>query len=94
MDTNNYISVSDLYRLSVLDLLRIIPKHIEHDGRFRGFFDPADAAEILEAYDSGRLRVVARDFASSINRVKDRIFEMERARLIDGAKYHATPSHR
>jgi hypothetical protein len=80
--------VSDIKKLAILDLHKIAPKKTEHDGRFWGFFDSQESAAILEAYDSGELRVVARDFASSIDRVKDQIFELERARQRDGAKHH------
>ena len=80
MRTPEFLAVSDFHKLAILDLHKIIPKRAEHNGRYWAFFAKDDAGKILEAYDAGRLKVVARDFVSAISRVKDRIFELERTR--------------
>ena len=80
MESTDLIKVSDMYKLAVLDCCHIALVKNEHEKnqRYYGFFDKAEAAPILDDYDSGRLNVSARDFSASIQRVKDRIFETER----------------
>ncbi len=72
------VAVSDFYKLAVLDLYRVIPIRAEHTGRYWAYFSKEDAQKLIDEYESGHLKVVARDFVSSISRVKDRIFELER----------------
>lgn len=72
------IEVSDFNKLAVLDLNRIRPLRSNYDGRYRVYFRREDVEKIICDYENGLLTVVARDFVSSIKRVKDRIFESER----------------
>ena len=82
------LAVSDLHKLAVLDLHRISPIRTEHNGRFWAFFPKDKAEKLLADYDAGTLKVVARDFVASVSRVKDRIFEHERAmRAQNGIRY-------
>ncbi len=80
MGTTELQAISDFHRLAILDLHRIIPKKIEHNGRYWAYFSEEDVGQILSDYDAGSLTVIARDFVASIGRVKDRIFESERAK--------------
>jgi len=89
----NLTPVTDLYKLSVLDLHRITPDESEYNGRYWAFFSDPTTQDVLAAYDAGRLKVVARDFVAAINRTKDRIFEMERAHQQHGDR-HGTFKHR
>ena len=77
-------AISDFYKLVVLNHLKITPQRTEYNGRYWGFFIKVEVSKVLNDYDAGRLKVVARDFVSSINRVKDRIFELERANARSG----------
>ena len=84
MEENCLIPVSDFNKLAVLDLLRITPRRTEYNGRYWAFFDQTAAGPLAE-YESGALQRPLRDFVASLDRVKTRIFESERAmRAKDG----------
>lgn len=81
------IAVTDIFKLAVLDLKGVPVRQIKWNGRLWAYFEKKEAEEVLANYEAGHLLVQARDFASSIQRVKDRIFEAERiARTEKGAK--------
>lgn len=74
------MAVSDYSKLAVLDMKGIIPLRSERvDGRFWGIYATKDVEKILELYDSGKMKVSVREFVAALGRVKDRIFERERA---------------
>lgn len=79
MGATELLAISDFHRLAILDLHRIIPKRIKHNGRYWAYFSEDEAGQILSEYDAGTLTVICRDFVASIERVKDRIFESERS---------------
>lgn len=89
----NEIPVSEYHKLAVLDLFKITPARTEHNGRFWAYFDTPLATKILNDYDSGTLQVTARDYVAAVQRVKDRIFEAERARARSGSHVYQ-PAHR
>ena len=86
MESSELLAVSDFHKLAVLDHYKVAPKKVEHTGRYWAFFLKQEVEKLIDDYDSGRLKVVARDFVSSINRVKDRIFEMERTQNRSGGQ--------
>lgn len=93
MSPSDLIPVSDIYRLAVLNMMGISPVKTDYkDYRYWGFFDPEKAETILADYENGTLRVVARDLSASIVRVKDRIFEMERAQKRNGEDHEKARS--
>lgn len=78
MESAETVAVSDFYKLAVLDISGITPERTENKGRFWAFFKRDKVEKLLADYESGKLKVVARDFAASVSRTKDRIFESER----------------
>lgn len=88
MEPPQLIPVSDFHKLAVLDLFKIQPVRVEHDGRFWAFYSRVLAEPLLSEYESGLLQAPLRDYTASLDRVKTRIFEAERAK--NGAR-HANP---
>jgi hypothetical protein len=84
MKTEEEVAISDIFKLTVADHFKKTPIRTEHTGRYWAYYAKRDVDKLLEDYESGHLRVIARDFVSSLNRVKDRIFEAERARARSG----------
>ena len=73
------IAVSDFARLAVLDLKAVAPIRSERVGsRYWAYFKESQARKLLESYENGTLKVIARDYDSAMKRTKDRIFESER----------------
>jgi hypothetical protein len=86
------IPISDFHKLAVLDLLKVVPTKTEHTGRFWAYYPQEKVEVILTEYETGTLKVIARDFVASVQRIKDRIFEAERARARSG-DHNATSHH-
>ena len=83
------VVLSDMYRMAILDLAGVQPTRSEFDGRLWAAYDAGQADKILKEFDSGKLKVVGRDFVSAIQRIKDRVFQQarlakSRGGLIDG----------
>ena len=71
--------VSDYYKMAILDLHGISPQKIERSGsRICGLFPKDAVSRILQDYESGVLRVVARDFEAALRRTRTRIIEAKR----------------
>lgn len=89
METSNTLPISDLHQLAVLAYSRIQPIGTEYrNGRFWAFYDPKLAQEVLDQFEANQLQVDALTFCGAIQRVKDRIFERERAqRAKNGNSY-------
>lgn len=86
MSDPQYTAVSDFHKLALLDLFGIPPKATEYNGRYWAYFNKSDVDGLLADYEAGHLKVTARDYVSAISRVKDRIFELERAHTRSGFK--------
>jgi hypothetical protein len=85
--------VDSIEKLAVLELHRKFPTHTAYQGRFLAYFDYDQASPTLESYDRGDLCGNLRDFAEALRRVRDRIFERERAeRAKAGANGHELPT--
>lgn len=93
MEQSELVAISDFHKLAVLDLHRIKPIRADYAGRYWAYYSRDDAGKLLDDYETGRLKVVARDFVSAINRTKDKIFELERARENNGARNYEIPQH-
>lgn len=91
MESQSLQPESDLYRLAVADLHGITPVKTNLNGRFWAYFDPSKVDGIFRSYEDGSLRVSARDFASALTRVKDKVFSAQRMAQAQGA--FSGPSH-
>lgn len=71
--------VSDYFKLAILDLSGVVPQRAERSGgRYWAYFPKDKARKLLDEYDSGKLKVVARDLEAAVTRTKNKIFESER----------------
>lgn len=79
MENVNEIAVCDFARLAVLDLAGIVANRTERIGnRFWAYFPESKAKKVMDAFENGTLKVVARDYDAALRRTKDRIFNSER----------------
>lgn len=87
------VGVTDYYKLAVLDLHRVPPVRSEHSGRYWAYYKKADIKNLLEDYENGRLKVIARDYVAAVQRTKSKIFESERVSKAEGNYKNDTGSN-
>src|SRR4051812_18493741 len=73
-------AVHDLNHMAALEYSKVYPARTERIGsRVTGFYPKDKADKVINRYETGLLKAPMLEVMSALRRVKDRIFETERA---------------
>lgn len=76
-------AVHDLNHMTVLELSKLYPIRTERIGsRVTGFYPKDKADKIISRHEMGDLKAPTLDVLYALKRVKDRIFDFERAQRV------------
>lgn len=79
---NELRPVCDLNHMAALELAKVYPRKTERIGtRFTGFYPKEKADKVISKYELGELKAPVIETMSALRRVKDRIFDAERAAM-------------